>query len=275
MLELIAKIMLLTGIGGLVGLFAYHQFKVEKLKFSPLLVIKEVGLALVKAFRAAVRAILKFLNRLRQVSVSVYTFLQPILVKISRQLQGRSRQTTQAFSARFQALVKRVQGNIVGIRGLLKSKAKQVQISRLKRPKSAALSQEYEELLRQSELNEKDKGQETGQPLTTAAARRAELESLDHLLAARRQELEKQRQTRPTKQEREEAQRRQEILRLRERSLLEQVSKRPKDIALYKKLGFLYQELDRQDEARQAFEAALRLGSQDSQIKEQLKQYNS
>jgi len=61
------------------------------------------------------------------------------------------------------------------------------------------------------------------------------------------------------------------ILREQERILIQEIVKKPKDIALYKRLGFVYVELGEVADARECFEQAVRLGSQDPLIRHELK----
>src|SRR3989338_1454763 len=61
------------------------------------------------------------------------------------------------------------------------------------------------------------------------------------------------------------------ILREQERILIQEIVKKPKDIALYKRLGFVYVELGEIADARECFEQAVRLGSQDPLIRHELK----
>lgn len=60
------------------------------------------------------------------------------------------------------------------------------------------------------------------------------------------------------------------ILREQERLIIRQIVKQPRDIALYKRLGFVYMELEERSDAKECFEQALKLGSQDPLIRKEL-----
>lgn len=69
----------------------------------------------------------------------------------------------------------------------------------------------------------------------------------------------------------ENRERMENILREQEAILIKQIVKNPKDIALYKRLGFVYLELSEWGDAKECFEQAMKLGSQDPIIRHELK----
>ncbi len=64
------------------------------------------------------------------------------------------------------------------------------------------------------------------------------------------------------------------ILREQEQIILHQITKTPQDIALYKRLGFVYVELGEKNDARLCFAQAVKLGSQDPLVKRELQILN-
>ena len=62
-----------------------------------------------------------------------------------------------------------------------------------------------------------------------------------------------------------------EILLKKEKALLHAIARNPKEIRLYKSLGMLYLELGERVDAKNCFEQALKLGSQDLEVKEALR----
>lgn len=264
MLEVMAKIMLLIGLGGLVGLLAYHQFKTQGLQFRPLVILGEVGLALKKAALAAVRLVKLAWTRFQGWVLRAYTLVHPSVEKFSQGLQGTSRRTVQSITqsskktlqALGQVVVRSSQGLAQNFKGLTKKDS--IRVIRRKGPAQAVSKQAYDKLLRE-------------QPPAPRQSQTRGLEPVQRILARRRQELQPgpRLPSRP-QAEPESSKWSQDILKQKEIALLKQVSARPKDISLYKRLGFLYVELGLRNEARQAFETALRLGSQDSEIKKQL-----
>lgn len=60
------------------------------------------------------------------------------------------------------------------------------------------------------------------------------------------------------------------ILREQEQIILRQIVKHPKDIALYKRLGFVYLELGESPDAVECFRQAVKLGSQDPLVRKEL-----
>lgn len=60
------------------------------------------------------------------------------------------------------------------------------------------------------------------------------------------------------------------ILRHQERKLLQQIVEHPRDIALYKRLGYVYLELDQPNDAKDCFAQAIKLGSQDPLVRREL-----
>ena len=57
------------------------------------------------------------------------------------------------------------------------------------------------------------------------------------------------------------------ILERKERSLIDAIAKNPKNASFYKKLGKVYWQLDKVEDAKNCFDYALKLGAQDPEIK--------
>ncbi len=267
MIELIAKIMLLAGIGGLVGLFAYHQFRTQHLSFQPWRILRETSQAVLRAFHRIFQSIGSGGAWLRRVIFSRYTLAQPRFSRAWTGLIARTRRASNAVffsvksffkrgTARFFTGMQAIRHKVTGWKEHRREQAVPISFSGGdSEDPTAGYDQLFAET-EQSKEDDRDVGVVSSEPNVSDVQSGGENSQAEPMQNDAEKQDEKQ----------------QEILQEKERALLREVAERPTDISLYKKLGFLYLELGREDEARQSFQVAIKLGSQDAAIQEQLEQ---
>jgi tetratricopeptide (TPR) repeat protein len=233
-----------AGIGGLVGFAAYYQFRKEGLRFSGRTLLFEFGTSILRAFKTLLALFGHWLLQIKSFLIRFFIKFQPVAARFFKAFSEAAGQSRARLAQ---------SGKVLALKtGTLFSKAKdwrpQFKIPVRISPKSKP----------HLELPKAESEPELGTEAT--------LKPLGSIIQEKQEALMIQAET--EKQSRQ-------ILKHKEAVLLRAVADNPRDISLYKRLGFLYLELDESSEARHCFEQALKLGSQDEQVKQSLEKLES